>query len=77
MNWVRRMMAGRYGSDQLGMALLGLYLALYLLSRLLHSRLLSWLGVAAILWGFYRMFSRQSERRRAEIRSPALCCRWI
>jgi len=66
MNWMRRMMDGRYGSDQLGMALLGGYLVLYLLSRLLHSRLLSWLGLAVILWGFYRMFSRQIDRRRAE-----------
>ena len=63
---MRRMMAGRYGSDQLGMALLGIYLALYLLSRMLHSRLLSWLSLAVILWGFYRMFSRQTEQRRTE-----------
>lgn len=63
---MRRMMEGRYGSDQLGMALLGCYVVLYLFSRIFHSRLLSWLGLAALLWGFYRMFSRQIERRRAE-----------
>ena len=63
---MRRMMMGRYGSDQLGMALLGGYLVLYLLSRLLHSSLLSWLSLAVILWAFYRMLSRQTERRRAE-----------
>ena len=66
MNWMRRMMMGRYGSDQLGMALLGLYLVLYLLSRMFHSRLLSWLGLAVILWGFYRMLSRQIPQRQAE-----------
>ena len=63
---MRRMMAGRYGSDQLGMALLGGYLVLYLLSRLFHSHFLNWLGLVLILWGFYRMFSRQIDRRRAE-----------
>lgn len=66
MNWMRRMMQGRYGSDQLGMALLGGYLVLYLLSRLLRSSVLSWLSLAAILWAFYRMFSRQIQRRQAE-----------
>ena len=66
MNWVRRMMMGRYGSDQLSMALLGGYLVLYLLSRFFHSSLLSWLSLAVILWDFYRMFSRQIERRQAE-----------
>ena len=66
MNWLRRMMEGRYGSDQLGMALLGIYLVLTLLARLFHSGLLSGAATVVILWGFYRMFSRQSERRRAE-----------
>ena len=66
MNWLRRMMEGRYGSDQLGMALLGIYLILVLFARLFHSSLLSWAATVVILWGFYRMFSRQLERRRAE-----------
>lgn len=66
MNWLRRMMEGRYGSDQLGLALVGLYMALYLLSRLFHSFFLNLLATALILWAFYRMFSRQLERRRAE-----------
>lgn len=66
MNWLRRMMAGRYGTDHLGIALLGLYLVLYLLSRLFHSFTLGLLGTLVILWAFYRMFSRQIPRRRAE-----------
>ena len=66
MNWLRRMMAGRYGSDQLGIALIVLYGILYLLSHLFRSRLLSFLALAVVLWAFYRMFSRQLDRRRAE-----------
>ena len=63
---MRQMMQGRYGSDQLGLALLGGYLALYLLARLFRSGLLFWLSLALLLWSIYRMFSRQLERRQAE-----------
>ncbi|MCI9264408.1 MAG: hypothetical protein HFF06_07505 [Oscillospiraceae bacterium] len=66
MSWLRRMMAGRYGSDQLGMALIVLYGVLYLLSALFRSRLLDLLSLLVILWAFYRMFSRQLARRREE-----------
>ncbi len=66
MNWVQRLMYGRYGSDQLSIALLAVYLLLSLLSRLLHSFLLSLLATACILFAFYRMFSRQIEKRRRE-----------
>lgn len=66
MNWLRRIMEGRYGSDQLGMVLLGVYLVLTLLSRLFRSSLLSLLATVIILWAFYRMFSRQINRRQAE-----------
>lgn len=66
MNWLRQIMEGRYGSDQLGMVLLGVYLVLTLLSRLFRSSLLSLLATVIILWAFYRMFSRQINRRQAE-----------
>lgn len=66
MNWLRRMMVGRYGSDQLGLFLLALYLVLYILSRVFHKATLGLLATLVILWGFYRMFSRQLDRRRAE-----------
>lgn len=66
MNWVQRLMYGRYGSDQLGIALLAVYLLLSLLSRLAQSSLLSLLAVVCVLLAFYRMFSRQIEKRRRE-----------
>ena len=40
MNWIRRMMYGRYGADQLNYTLLGLYLILSILAGLLNSGLL-------------------------------------
>ena len=67
MNWLRRMMYGRYGVDQLNYALMGLYVVLYFLSILFHhSRLLSLLSTLCIVLTFYRMLSRQLDRRRAE-----------
>ncbi len=66
MNFIQRFMYGRYGSDQLNIALLGAYLVLTLLSRVLHSGFLNLLSVAVIFWALYRMLSRQPERRRAE-----------
>ena len=66
MGWLRRMMFGRYGIDQLSSALMGGYLLFYLLSFLFHSRLLSWIAVVLVLIVLFRMFSRQTDRRRAE-----------
>ena len=66
MNFIQRFMYGRYGSDQLNIALLGAYLVLTLLSRVLHSGFLNLLSVAVIFWALYRMLSRQPERRRSE-----------
>ena len=66
MNWLKRMMYGRYGVDELSLFLLGLYLVLVLLSQLPHLALLSWLALAVILWDFFRILSRRFDRRLAE-----------
>ncbi len=44
MNWLRRMMYGRYGSDQLNVAMLVLSIALLLVSRLLRIRIFYWVS---------------------------------
>ena len=66
MNWLRRMMYGRYGGDQLSWFLLAVYVVLTLLAGLPHMGILSWLAMAVLLWGLYRTMSRQYDRRRAE-----------
>ena len=66
MNLLRRLMYGRYGSDQLSLFLLAVYLILYLISALLGWYVLSWAALAVLAWDFYRMMSRKIERRRAE-----------
>lgn len=64
--WVNRMMAGRYGSDQLSIALMVAYFLLILLANLLRLPLLSYLALALLLWGLYRMFSRNISARQRE-----------
>ena len=66
MNWLRRFMYGRYGGDQLSWFLLAVYMILVFLSGLPHLKLLSWLATLVLLWSFYRIFSRQYAKRRAE-----------
>ena len=66
MDWMRRMMYGRYGVDQLNFFLLGVYFVCYLLSGLLRLRLLSRLAAVCLLLALYRALSRQLDRRRAE-----------
>ena len=66
MNWLRRMMYGRYGGDQLSFFLIGLYVVLYVLSYLPHMGFLSWVGLLLLVWSLYRSLSRQIDRRRAE-----------
>lgn len=81
MNWLRRMMYGRYGGDQLSWFLLAVYVLLSLLSGLPYLGILSWAAMAVLVWSFYRMFSRQYDRRRAEnarflsLAGPAI--RWV
>lgn len=81
MNWLRRMMYGRYGGDQLSWFLLAVYVLLSLLSGLPYLGILSWAALAVLVWSFYRMFSRQYDRRRAEnarflsLAGPAI--RWV
>lgn len=66
MNWLQRFMYGRYGNDQLNLALMGLYLVLYLVSSLLRIDSLALLATALPVVMLFRMFSKHPEKRRAE-----------
>lgn len=65
-NFLQRLMYGRYGSDQLNMFLLAVYLVFYLLAAVTGLGILSFVGLFAIILCFLRMFSRKIDRRRAE-----------
>ena len=80
-NALQRFMYGRYGNDQLNMALLVLYLALYLVYFLTGFDPLYWISFAVILFALFRLLSRNPARRRAEnarflaLAGPAI--RWL
>lgn len=59
-------MAGRYGPDQLSFAMLIAALVLNLAASIFRLALISSLSAVLIVLCFYRMFSRNYERRRAE-----------
>lgn len=65
-NAIQRFMYGRYGTDQLNLALLVLYLVLYLISALLRLEILYWLSLAVLFLLLFRTLSRNAARRRAE-----------
>ena len=66
MNFLQRFMYGRYGTDQLGFALIAVYLVCYLLSGLFRLGLLRLLGLVCLGLALYRLLSRNIPRRRAE-----------
>lgn len=59
-------MYGRYGSDQLSFFLLAAYVILYLISTLTHIWPLYYVADVLLLWGFFRILSRNYDKRRAE-----------
>ena len=64
MNWLRRMMYGRYGLDNLGNFLFGFYLITFLISFFLPL-----VRILSLISGFlmiYRMLSKKYYQRRAE-----------
>jgi uncharacterized C2H2 Zn-finger protein len=72
-NFLSRVMYGRYGTDQLNLFLLGVWVALYALSIVFHlmrlpllSTLVSILAYLVVLLTLFRMLSRNYERRRRE-----------
>lgn len=63
---MRRFMMGRYGSDQLGLTLLIAGVVLSLVSSLTRVMIFYYLGLAAYIWGIFRMFSRNRVKRAEE-----------
>lgn len=66
MNWLRSFMMGRYGNDQLNIGLLVLSILITFTASIINRPILSYIGYIPLLLCFYRMFSRNIERRRME-----------
>ena len=64
MKWFRNFMYGRYGVDQFGNFLFVFYIVLAILSFIYPPVI--FLCYAVIIYSFFRMFSKQYEKRRIE-----------
>ena len=70
--WMRRFMAGRYGTDQLNMAILGAGLVLCIISMFIRipqlNLLMTTISYALVFWVVFRTFSRNTYKRYEENR---------
>jgi hypothetical protein len=66
MDWFRRAMMGRYGTDQLSIGLLILYAVLSLVARSANWYVLGFISFVPLILCFYRMLSRNISRRYQE-----------
>lgn len=64
-SWFQRFMAGRYGADQFS-RFLNLFALVLLILGIFLSRFLYLLGLVVLGYQVFRMFSRNTYRRRAE-----------
>lgn len=62
----RRFMAGRYGTDALNQFLSIAALVLLLIAVVSRVTLFTWLGLALLIWCYYRTFSRNISKRTEE-----------
>ncbi len=70
MNFLRKFMYGRYGSDQLNIALIILSAVLVIVLRIIAG-ITDFIGIIylawlPILWALFRMLSRNIQKRRVE-----------
>ena len=66
MNWFRRFMIGRYGSDQLSMALMGVWVLISILSRFIRNPIMNVFYMIMPIIIFYRIFSKNISKRHEE-----------
>ena len=81
MNFIQRLLYGRYGWDQLNFFLTGVALVLYVLDLLIDASALYFIYLLCFLAVLFRVLSRNYARRRAEnakfltVARPAI--RWL
>lgn len=70
--WMRKFMAGRYGTDQLNMAILGAGVVLCIISMFVRvpqaNLLLTAISYGLMIWAIFRSFSRNTYKRYQENR---------
>lgn len=68
MNWLKKLMIGRYGIDQLSIALLIVYLPFSLAAEVIRLSWLNLIALALLVICYFRIFSRNISKRREENR---------
>jgi len=66
MNWFRKFMYGRYGSDQLNLALLIFSVVISVVARFANSYTLQVISYMVLFLCFVRMFSKNVQKRYKE-----------
>ncbi len=66
MNWFRKFMTGRYGVDQLSNAILGVSIGLLLINMFTRIPILNTIVTVLIVMSYFRIFSKDINRRYAE-----------
>ena len=66
MNFIRRFLYGRYGGDQLSVALLILFLVLSVSGSLAHMPVLQFASYIPLVICYFRMLSRNTQKRYSE-----------
>ena len=68
--WLRRFMAGRYGTDKLNMAILGVGLVCAIITMFVSNPFvaltLTFLSYGCMIWAIFRSFSRNVYKRYQE-----------
>lgn len=66
MNWLKKFMDGRYGVDQLSMALLIVSILLTFTSELSRLPVISYISLIPLVLCIFRLLSKKLEKRRME-----------
>ena len=65
-NFLSNLMMGRYGPDHLNVAMIVVSLVLNLFNAIINFAPLSYVSILILVLAFFRMLSRNIQRRRAE-----------
>jgi len=66
MSWLQKFMVGRYGSDQLNLAIVVLAVFIALFAGIVQSTVLQAIGLLILLFALFRMLSKNLAARRKE-----------
>lgn len=63
---LRQFMIGRYGVDELSRVQIIVGLVLFVISAIFRMNILYWLGLALVIYAYFRIFSRNVSKRYQE-----------